>query len=151
MGCDRFFVANLVLFYLLFRAFPVWEVWLGRAFFIWISVFNLFVVSVFWSFMTDSYSEGQGKRLFGFIGLGDMGSGLAKNLIAHNFHTSGFDLSDERMDAFDKLGGHRAANAPRQHRGSQHGTQLADKRHVDDASQLCLHPQRFELPIALHG
>ena len=66
----RFFAVNLLAFFLLFRAFPDAEVWIGRVFFVWISVFNLFVVSVFWSFMTDSYDEGQGKRLFGFIGLG---------------------------------------------------------------------------------
>ena len=41
--------------------------WVGRAFFIWTSVFNLFVVSVFWSFMADLFTTEQGKRLFGFI------------------------------------------------------------------------------------
>ena len=41
----------------------------------------------------------------GVIGLGDMGSGIAKNLIANGFETSGFDLSDDRMDAFKALGG----------------------------------------------
>ncbi|MGE4338128.1 MAG: MFS transporter, partial [Pigmentiphaga sp.] len=46
----RFFAANLVLFALLLQfAGPQWQVWVGRAFFIWVSVFNLFVVSVFWS------------------------------------------------------------------------------------------------------
>ena len=42
-------------------------VWLGRVFFVWLSVFNLFVVSVFWSFMADIYTREQGRRLFGFI------------------------------------------------------------------------------------
>ncbi|KIC47257.1 dehydrogenase [Ruegeria sp. ANG-S4] len=41
----------------------------------------------------------------GVIGLGDMGSGLAKNLIMNGFETSGFDLSDTRMKAFSDLGG----------------------------------------------
>ncbi len=41
--------------------------WVGRAFFIWTSVFNLFVVSVFWAFMVDVFTTEQGKRLFGFI------------------------------------------------------------------------------------
>ncbi len=66
----RFFIFNLLLIYLAFRSWPEWEIWIGRGFFVWISVFNLFVVSVFWSFMTDSYTVDQGKRLFGFIGLG---------------------------------------------------------------------------------
>jgi len=47
----------------------------------------------------------------GVIGLGDMGSGLAKNLIADGFKTSGFDLSDARMKAFETLGGQAAASA----------------------------------------
>ena len=42
----------------------------GRVFFVWVSVFNLFAVSVFWGFMADLFRSGQGKRLFGFIGLG---------------------------------------------------------------------------------
>ncbi len=40
------------------------------AFFIWLSVFNLFVVSVFWSFMVDVYDREQSQRLFGFIAAG---------------------------------------------------------------------------------
>ena len=46
----------------------------------------------------------------GVIGLGDMGSGLAKNLIAHGFETTGFDLSAARMSAFVALGGRPAAS-----------------------------------------
>jgi AAA family ATP:ADP antiporter len=45
-------------------------VWIGRVFFVWISVFNLFVVSVFWSLMADTFNSEQAKRLFGFIGVG---------------------------------------------------------------------------------
>jgi len=43
------------------------NVWVAGAFFIWPSVFNLFVVSVFWAFMVDIFTSEQGKRLFGFI------------------------------------------------------------------------------------
>ncbi len=39
----------------------------ARAFYVWLSVYNLFVVSVFWSFMADLFASEQGKRLFGFI------------------------------------------------------------------------------------
>jgi AAA family ATP:ADP antiporter len=67
----RFFIANLIGFYLLFQfADSMQSVWVGRVFFIWISVFNLFVVSVFWSFMTDIYHPEQSKRLFGVIAVG---------------------------------------------------------------------------------
>ncbi|MEX0370287.1 MAG: NAD(P)-dependent oxidoreductase [Tateyamaria sp.] len=46
----------------------------------------------------------------GMIGLGDMGSGLAKNLIANGFETWGIDLLPERQRAFEALGGRTAAN-----------------------------------------
>ena len=47
----------------------------------------------------------------GIIGIGDMGSGLAKNLIANGFEVIGCDLKPMRMDAFHDLGGIKAANA----------------------------------------
>lgn len=47
----------------------------------------------------------------GVIGLGDMGSGLAKNLIAAGFDVTGFDLSETRMAAFQDMGGHPATSA----------------------------------------
>ncbi len=50
------------------------------------------------------------KRV-GVIGLGDMGSGLAKNLINNGFETTGFDLSDTRMAAFADMGGKPASDA----------------------------------------
>jgi 3-hydroxyisobutyrate dehydrogenase-like beta-hydroxyacid dehydrogenase len=47
----------------------------------------------------------------GVIGLGDMGSGLAKNLIGSGFETAGFDLDERRMAAFVEMGGRPAASA----------------------------------------
>ncbi|WP_421938170.1 NAD(P)-dependent oxidoreductase [Pelagibius sp.] len=47
----------------------------------------------------------------GVVGLGDMGSGLAKNLIAKGLRTAGFDLSEQRMAAFTEMGG-QAAESP---------------------------------------
>lgn len=49
-------------------------------------------------------------KTVGIIGIGDMGSGIAKNLIKNGFETWGFDLSPERMSAFEKLGGRAAAS-----------------------------------------
>ena len=67
----RFFMANLLLFFLLLQvATPAQNIWVGRIFFIWTSVFNLFVVSVFWSFMADLFTPTQGARLFGVIAAG---------------------------------------------------------------------------------
>lgn len=59
----RFFGANLLLFAALFWLAPEHNVWIGRGFFIWVSVFNLFVVSVFWALMVDVFDSEQGKRL----------------------------------------------------------------------------------------
>ncbi|MCF8198782.1 MAG: MFS transporter [Sulfuritalea sp.] len=64
-----FFIFNLLLFYAAFQL-EGWREVTARAFFIWASVFNLFVVSVFWSFMVDIFSSAQGKRLFGLIAAG---------------------------------------------------------------------------------
>ena len=61
-----FFIVHLVLFALGFEG-DATPVWIQRAFYIWLSVFNLFVVSVFWSFMADIFRPGQAQRLFGFI------------------------------------------------------------------------------------
>lgn len=46
------------------------EIWLGRVFYVWLSVFNMFVVSVFWAFLADGFAVGQSKRLFGLIAAG---------------------------------------------------------------------------------
>jgi len=64
-----FFIANLLIFHALLGSEGS-HVLAARAFFIWTSVYNLFVVSVFWSFMSDLYTSPQAKRLFGFIAAG---------------------------------------------------------------------------------
>jgi AAA family ATP:ADP antiporter len=64
-----FFIANLLVFYVLLGREGS-HVYAARGFFIWVSVYNLFVVSVFWSFMADLYTNAQAQRLFGFIAAG---------------------------------------------------------------------------------
>ena len=76
----HFFVANLVLFWLLLTL-GVAPVIVARVFFVWVSVFSLFAVAVFWSFMADLFTAEQGKRLFGFIGAGGTAGGLLGPLI----------------------------------------------------------------------
>ncbi len=82
----RFFAANILLFALVLHyADPAQTVWIGRIFFIWISIFNLFVVSVFWALIVDIFNSDQGKRLFGFIAAGAtigaiVGSGVTASL-----------------------------------------------------------------------
>ncbi len=70
-----FFAANLLFFYLAMMT-GVERAWVARGFFIWLSVFNLFVVSVFWSFMVDLFAPEQGLRLFGMIAAGGSSGAL---------------------------------------------------------------------------
>ena len=87
-----FFIINIGIFFLLMAAYPlgspdtmmapifnVWPIVIGEVkvstvvacvYYVWLSVFNMFVVSVFWSFLADRYSKDQSKRLFGFVAAG---------------------------------------------------------------------------------
>ena len=71
----QFFVANMLIFYAVLRYMSAAEgstvdVWAGRAFFIWTTVFALFNTSIFWCLMADTFRSDEAKRLFGFIGVG---------------------------------------------------------------------------------
>ncbi len=67
----RFFALNILVFaILIYLSDEGSAVWIGRVFFVWLSVFNLFVVSIFWATIVDVFSTEQGKRLFGFIAAG---------------------------------------------------------------------------------
>ena len=72
----HFFAANIAIFWLLLW-FGIARIEVARVFFVWISVFNLFAVSVFWSFMADVFNSEQGKRLFGFIAAGGSAGALS--------------------------------------------------------------------------
>jgi AAA family ATP:ADP antiporter len=71
----HFFALNLAAFWLLL-VLGIEPVAVARVFFVWLSVFNLFAVAVFWSFMADLFDSEQGKRLFGFIGAGGTAGAL---------------------------------------------------------------------------
>lgn len=67
----RFFALNMLAFFALFSLLPAHGgTVLGYIFYVWLSVYNLFVVSVFWAFMADIFNEEQGKRLFAMISIG---------------------------------------------------------------------------------
>ena len=57
---------------------------LGIVFFVWVSVFNLFLVSVFWSFMADIWSDVQARRLFPVIGLGGTAGAITGPVLTRN-------------------------------------------------------------------
>lgn len=71
-----FFIANLLGFAFAMRAAPE-SVWLARVFYVWLSVFNLFVVSIAWSLMADVFRPEQAKRLFALLAAGASAGGLA--------------------------------------------------------------------------
>lgn len=71
----RFFVLHLLVFWALVRADAA-TTWVARTFFVWVSVYNLFVVSVFWSLLADLFTSAQGKRLFGFVAAGGTAGAL---------------------------------------------------------------------------
>jgi len=82
-----FFILILLLFFALMRTgSPAQQVWTGRAFYVWVSVFNLFNTAIFWAFMTDLFTVDQGKRLYPFIAVGGtlgaiLGAYITKNFI----------------------------------------------------------------------
>lgn len=67
------FVACLIGFYVAFNHELPGR---GAAFFIWVAVFNLFAVSVFWSYMADIFANHEAKRVYGYIGAGGTLGGL---------------------------------------------------------------------------
>ena len=81
-----FFIFNILLFALLFHN-KIAPVITARSFFIWVSVFNLFVVSVFWSFMADLFSNEQARRLFGFIAAGGSTGAVAGPILTAGLAT----------------------------------------------------------------
>ncbi len=80
----RFFMLNLLGFAAYIEYAPADDqIWAGRGFFIWTSVFNLFVVSVFWAFIVDIFDSEQGKRLFGLFSAGaTLGAILGSSITA---------------------------------------------------------------------
>jgi AAA family ATP:ADP antiporter len=79
----RFAIANLFVFFLLMRwmAAAQERAILAPIFFIWVSVFNLFATTMFWSFMADVFAPEQGKRLFGFIAVGGSIGGIVGGFV----------------------------------------------------------------------
>ena len=81
---NRFFIACLVAFWLCLVLLPeTARPWIDRVFYVWVSVFALFVVTVFWGFMADCFSNEQGKRLFATIAVGSsIGAMLGSTITA---------------------------------------------------------------------
>jgi ATP:ADP antiporter, AAA family len=78
-----FFIANLGVFYLLLVLAPeAVGVTSGQVFYVWMSVFNLFVTAVFWALMADRFTYEQSKRLFGLIAVGGTTGAITGSFLA---------------------------------------------------------------------
>ncbi len=81
--CTLFFASHLVIFYFLFdveQRSPA----VTQAFYIWVNVFNMFIVSLFWSFMNDVFGREQAKRLFAFIAAGGTAGAICGPIITRS-------------------------------------------------------------------
>jgi ATP:ADP antiporter, AAA family len=81
------FTANLVIFFLLLGLRPAAEPVVGRVFYVWVSVFNLFALSLFWGFMADGFGVARARRAFGVVAVGGtvgalVGSSLTALLVS---------------------------------------------------------------------
>jgi len=70
-----FFILNIIIFFALFKS-DITHVYIARIFYIWVSVYNLFVVSVFWSFLSEIFTPDQAKRQFAIIASGGTAGGI---------------------------------------------------------------------------
>ena len=82
-----FFALNLADFWVLLSRNGV-DPATAKAFFIWASVFNLFVISLFWSLMAELWSDDEATRLYGFISAGGTAGGLAGPIVTQLLVTS---------------------------------------------------------------
>lgn len=82
-GIYLFFISNLVFFIFAFKGDATPD-WVQYVFYIWLSVFNLFVVSIFWSFMADIFHPDQAQRLFGSIMAGGSLGAIAGPVMTAN-------------------------------------------------------------------
>jgi len=69
-------------FYGVFESGRVQDRALAAVFYVWVSTFNMLILSVFWTFMADTFSRAQAKRLFGFLAAGITIGGIIGPMIA---------------------------------------------------------------------
>jgi len=81
-GIYALFSASFFVFYAAFQTMPDVTV-IGKAYYVWITIFGLFQVSVFWTFMADIFSKQQAPRLFGFIAAGSSIGALVGPTVAY--------------------------------------------------------------------
>jgi AAA family ATP:ADP antiporter len=79
---NRFFIVCLIAFWLCLAFLPESaRPWIDRVFYVWTSVFALFVVTVFWGFLADCFDNNQARRLFSFIAVGSSIGGMVGSTV----------------------------------------------------------------------
>ena len=73
---------TILAFYAMFVSGQYQDRWLAAGFYVWVSTFNMLIISVFWTFMADLYSRTQAKRLFGFVAAGGTLGGIVGPALA---------------------------------------------------------------------
>lgn len=81
--CTLFFASHLVVFFFLFNV-EERPALVTQAFYVWVNVFNMFIVSLFWSFMNDVFGREQAKRLFAFIAAGGTAGAICGPIITRS-------------------------------------------------------------------
>lgn len=79
-GIYVFFSLNILAFYITFRTLE--GQWLSMAFFMWLSVFSIFAISIFWGFNSDIFDSAQAKRLYGPIAAGGSAGAIVGPAVA---------------------------------------------------------------------
>jgi AAA family ATP:ADP antiporter len=79
-----FFISHLLVFWMLMSRGAITPT-MAKAFFVWVSVFNLFVISLFWSVMSSFWNSDQAKRLYGIVAAGGTVGALTGPLITQTF------------------------------------------------------------------
>ena len=90
-GVFWFWLVNVLLFQVLFKIAPE-NRWIGGAYYVWFSVINLFMISVFWTLMSDLFAPAQATRLFALIAAGGSVGAIAGPLVVRlAVHALGLD------------------------------------------------------------
>lgn len=106
----RLVIASLVLFAVGRLAFgEAMAAFSGRAFYVWLSVVNLFLTSLFWAYMADVWSLDQGKRLFAAVGVGGTLGAIAGSSVPWFLSAEIERLASRSIPTFDPAGVSAAA------------------------------------------
>lgn len=82
----RFVASNLLIFFVLLKTVSTENLfYVGVAFYVWLSVVNMLMISLFWGFMSDGISMTRSKRLFPMIAVGGTAGAILGSTIAQQF------------------------------------------------------------------